>query len=380
MQVYLYSGVTPLGMQQSGNGSATNLYMASNNNSVIAECAANDEVHEVTYSAYGELQEGKLQGLLGFNAEALEWFLGWYMLGRGYRAYNPGLMRFNSPDNMDPEMAGINPYVYCLGNPVMWQDPTGHYSRGWGSNDDPKKEKKKRGVEFGLNIAVVAMNLALTIGFAVATGGAATPLALTVLAVGITATVASAATQVAVEFTKDPKKQQKLRIASLSLSILGTLALTTAMIKGGRDRRAADNARRNAAAEVDGGDGGPVKLTGMVPNADTETRSIDSPILDSNIGELNQPARRTSLSSTSESLARPRTPSIDYETSPSNNGFAPGGEAQVDSQGIPLAPHGTRPLKVEGATVYTHVMDKGFYKNNFNNHEEAVDFSNWLKS
>ncbi|MET3679128.1 MULTISPECIES: RHS repeat-associated core domain-containing protein [unclassified Pseudomonas] len=377
---YLYSGVTPLGMQQSGNGSATNLYMASNNNSVIAECAANDEVHEVTYSAYGELQEGKLQGLLGFNAEALEWFLGWYMLGRGYRAYNPGLMRFNSPDNMDPEMAGINPYVYCLGNPVMWQDPTGHYSRGWGSNDDPKKEKKKRGVEFGLNIAVVAMNLALTIGFAVATGGAATPLALTVLAVGITATVASAATQVAVEFTKDPKKQQKLRIASLSLSILGTLALTTAMIKGGRDRRAADNARRNAAAEVDGGDGGPVKLTGMVPNADTETRSIDSPILDSNIGELNQPARRTSLSSTSESLARPRTPSIDYETSPSNNGFAPGGEAQVDSQGIPLAPHGTRPLKVEGATVYTHVMDKGFYKNNFNNHEEAVDFSNWLKS
>ncbi|MDH0045642.1 RHS repeat-associated core domain-containing protein [Pseudomonas juntendi] len=66
-------------------------------------------------------------GLLGFNGEAREHALGWSLLGRGYRAYNPGLMRFHSPDLAAPEVAGINPYVYCGGNPVNWHDPSGHY-------------------------------------------------------------------------------------------------------------------------------------------------------------------------------------------------------------------------------------------------------------
>ncbi|MGE8454655.1 MAG: RHS repeat-associated core domain-containing protein, partial [Pseudomonadales bacterium] len=74
--------------------------------------------------------------------EAREQGLGWYLLGRGYRAYNPSLMRFHSPDNSAPEQAGINPYVYCLGNPVMWQDPTGHYAEDWGPGRDPVKRKK----------------------------------------------------------------------------------------------------------------------------------------------------------------------------------------------------------------------------------------------
>ncbi|WP_217190304.1 RHS repeat-associated core domain-containing protein [Pseudomonas shirazica] len=47
-------------------------------------------------------------------------------LALGFRAYNPRLMRFHSPDSLPPEETGINPYSYALGNPVYWQDPTGH--------------------------------------------------------------------------------------------------------------------------------------------------------------------------------------------------------------------------------------------------------------
>ncbi|WP_164588208.1 RHS repeat-associated core domain-containing protein, partial [Pseudomonas viridiflava] len=45
----------------------------------------------------------------------------------GYRAYNPALMRFHSPDFMSPfSEAGVNPYAYCLGNTIALRDPTGH--------------------------------------------------------------------------------------------------------------------------------------------------------------------------------------------------------------------------------------------------------------
>lgn len=46
---------------------------------------------QARYNAYGEtLADSNLQGMLGFNGEARERALGWYLLGRGYRAYNPG--------------------------------------------------------------------------------------------------------------------------------------------------------------------------------------------------------------------------------------------------------------------------------------------------
>ena len=67
--------------------------------------------------------------LPGFNGERPDPVSGSYHLGNGYRAYNPVLRRFNCPDSLSPFGAGgINPYAYCLGDPVNRTDPTGHIS------------------------------------------------------------------------------------------------------------------------------------------------------------------------------------------------------------------------------------------------------------
>ena len=54
-------------------------------------------------------------------------------LGNGYRMYLPELMRFSVPDSWSPfDEGGINPYVYCAGDPINHADPTGHLSPlGW---------------------------------------------------------------------------------------------------------------------------------------------------------------------------------------------------------------------------------------------------------
>ena len=66
---------------------------------------------------------------LGFNGEYLDDTLDSYHLGNGYRAYNPTTMQFTTPDDMSPfGHGGINPYVYCSGDPINNSDPTGHLS------------------------------------------------------------------------------------------------------------------------------------------------------------------------------------------------------------------------------------------------------------
>lgn len=52
---------------------------------------------------------------------------GHYLLGQGYRAFNPVLMRFNSPDSFSPfGKEGLNSYSYCVGDPINFKDPVGH--------------------------------------------------------------------------------------------------------------------------------------------------------------------------------------------------------------------------------------------------------------
>ena len=84
--------------------------------------------HPITYAPYGHHPaDSGLLSLLGFNGERRDPVTGHYLLGNGYRAFNPVLMRFNSPDSWSPfGKGGLNAYAYCSDNPINLQDPSGH--------------------------------------------------------------------------------------------------------------------------------------------------------------------------------------------------------------------------------------------------------------
>jgi RHS repeat-associated protein len=84
----------------------------------------------ITYSPYGHRpSESRLTSLLGFNGERPDAVTEHYLLGNGYRAFNPVLMRFNSPDSLSPfGKGGLNAYAYCIGDPVNQIDTTGHFA------------------------------------------------------------------------------------------------------------------------------------------------------------------------------------------------------------------------------------------------------------
>jgi RHS repeat-associated protein len=85
----------------------------------------------IAYTPYGHRpSENGLSSLLGFNGQRSDPVTGHYFLGNGYRAFNPVLMRFNSPDNASPfGKGGVNPYAYCLGDPMNRSDSSGHISK-----------------------------------------------------------------------------------------------------------------------------------------------------------------------------------------------------------------------------------------------------------
>jgi RHS repeat-associated protein len=97
--------------------------------SVLHTLAADQQQHPIAYSPYGHRQaESGLTSLLGFNGEPPDLVTGHYLLGNGYRAFNPVLMRFNSPDSLSPfGKGGLNPYAYCLWDPINNADPGGHF-------------------------------------------------------------------------------------------------------------------------------------------------------------------------------------------------------------------------------------------------------------
>ncbi|MDU8499746.1 RHS repeat-associated core domain-containing protein [Pseudomonas syringae] len=81
----------------------------------------------LAYSPYGHRAQGG--PFSGFNGERADPVTGHYLLGNGYRAFNPVLMRFNSPDSLSPfGRGGLNAYAYCQGDPVNRSDSGGHIS------------------------------------------------------------------------------------------------------------------------------------------------------------------------------------------------------------------------------------------------------------
>lgn len=118
--------------QQQRDGSVLETMLLATNQprSVLQTLNANQPSQAVAYSPYGHCPPlDALLSLLGFNGERTDSVTGHYLLGNGYRAFNPIFMRFNSPDSLSPlGKGGINAYTYCLGDPINRSDQTGHFS------------------------------------------------------------------------------------------------------------------------------------------------------------------------------------------------------------------------------------------------------------
>ncbi|AXP01968.1 hypothetical protein DZG01_02830 [Pseudomonas fluorescens] len=118
-----------LAEHRSGAGIQSLLLAGNDKNSVLCE-VSQEAIRGIAYSPYGHRVAGSpVNSHLGYNGERRETQSGWYLLGNGYRVFNPFLMRFHSPDNQSPfGKGGLNAYMYCVGDPINNVDPTGH---GW---------------------------------------------------------------------------------------------------------------------------------------------------------------------------------------------------------------------------------------------------------
>lgn len=186
--------------EQAGDQSSSILMGVDRQQSVLHAAAAQQQ-GQMTYSPYGHREPTAFAGLPGFNGEQPDSVTGHYLLGNGYRAFNPVLMRFNSPDSLSPFAGGgLNPYTYCLGDPINRVDPTGHMS--W-----------QAGLGLGFSV--------LGIVASIATFGAATPLAIA----GLTSGLASGAAGIAQAVTEKTNPQAS--------SVLGWVGLGLGMASAG---------------------------------------------------------------------------------------------------------------------------------------------------
>lgn len=173
------------------------------------------------YTPYGSRPfDDGLNSLLGFNGELLDPHTGCYLLGNGYRAYNPILMRFHSPDSLSVfDGGGLNAYGYCLGDPINYRDPTGHIT-------------VFQGVRMALSIGFVVASLALTIF----TFGAAAPsvgLSLTsviTLAYEIVSAVVSITSAILDELAPDCIVTHVFSYTSIALGGVGAVNYVTGKI------------------------------------------------------------------------------------------------------------------------------------------------------
>jgi len=114
--------------QQQGVEHDTTLLAIDQQRSVLNTLKANHQAQPIAYAPYGHRQATNgWMSLMGFNGERPDPLTGHYLLGNGYRAFNPVLMRFNSPDSLSPfGKGGLNSYAYCSSDPINASDPTGH--------------------------------------------------------------------------------------------------------------------------------------------------------------------------------------------------------------------------------------------------------------
>ncbi|WP_198148741.1 RHS repeat domain-containing protein [Xenorhabdus hominickii] len=152
--------------------------------SVLMSQQNTDTLARHCYTPYGQqAAEARNPALPAYTGERSDPVGGGYHLGNGYRTYNPVLMRFTAPDSLSPFGAGgLNPYAYCLGDPINRSDPSGHMSLG-----------SILGIVFG------TIGLIGGLAAAIPTGGASLSIGAAILAgvgfLGDATGIASAATE-----------------------------------------------------------------------------------------------------------------------------------------------------------------------------------------
>ncbi|WP_095195928.1 RHS repeat-associated core domain-containing protein [Pseudomonas sp. Irchel 3A7] len=119
--------------QRQGSAAAQSSFLAADHQRSVLTLLDAKQPHTFVYTPYGHcFTGGGLLSLLGFKGERQDPLTGWYLLGNGYRAFSPLLMRFHSPDSVRLSpfgRGGLNAYAYCLGDPVNRADRNGHFSR-----------------------------------------------------------------------------------------------------------------------------------------------------------------------------------------------------------------------------------------------------------
>lgn len=127
-RTFLQAGDPLLAQKNQVGGVLSNALMTTDQQSSVLNAVTAEQHLRMAYSPYGHRDVvDAVPGLPGFNGEHPDPMTGHYLLGNGYRAYNPVLMRFNSPDSLSPfGEGGLNPYAYCIGDPINSRDPTGH--------------------------------------------------------------------------------------------------------------------------------------------------------------------------------------------------------------------------------------------------------------
>ena len=207
---------------RSDNGLLNSLLGCDQQGSVL-QSVTGHQTERAVYTPYGgQAAEGGMQSLLGFNGELADPVTGCYLLGNGYRAYNPDLMRFHSPDSMSPfEQGGVNPYAYCVGDPINMSDPSGHFS--WRSI-----------LGIALSVATIAFT-AVTLG----TGAPLTGPAIAAAAFLFTSETLSIASELASQLAPESKAGSILGYISASFSVVSVAAPYAAKAAGSGAARAA---------------------------------------------------------------------------------------------------------------------------------------------